>query len=173
MDSFHPNIHPPKMDPEKAPQTQMLTLTPTRRARPLTLGFLAVALCYLLYSHAPPQLFLPCHGSTTAASHAPLELQDTQVTPALEAADVSGVQVDLRGLGQGQAPLVMGAEKTRVPLEAHIMSKCPDAKVCLQELVLPAMQRVVEKVDFTLSFIGTYVSHLPPYPIPFLPLTSI
>lgn len=62
-----------------------------------------------------------------------------------------------------------------VPLEAHIMSKCPDARVCflllqvsrqrrgltkisaqdcLRDLVLPAMQRVHDKVDFTLSFIG-------------------
>lgn len=45
----------------------------------------------------------------------------------------------------------------KVPLEAHIMSKCPDAKDCLHDLVLPAMQRVHDKVDFKLSFIGTYV----------------
>lgn len=44
-----------------------------------------------------------------------------------------------------------------VPLEAHIMSKCPDAKDCLRDLVLPAMQKVHGKVNFTLSFIGTYV----------------
>lgn len=42
----------------------------------------------------------------------------------------------------------------KVPFEAHIMSKCPDAQYCLKELVLPAMQRVSPKVDFTLSFIG-------------------
>ncbi|CCT64125.1 uncharacterized protein FFUJ_04691 [Fusarium fujikuroi IMI 58289] len=58
-----------------------------------------------------------------------------------------------------------------VPLEAHIMSKCPDAKVnaypsmCkitnaqylqdgLELLVLPVMQRVHDKVNFTLSYIG-------------------
>lgn len=46
----------------------------------------------------------------------------------------------------------------RVPLEAHIMSKCPDARDCLRDLVLPAMQKVHDKVDFTLSFIGTCVS---------------
>ncbi|KAL1869854.1 hypothetical protein Daus18300_005314 [Diaporthe australafricana] len=45
--------------------------------------------------------------------------------------------------------------KALVPLEAHIMSKCPDAKDCLQQLVLPAMVRVFDKVNFTLSFIGT------------------
>jgi hypothetical protein len=45
--------------------------------------------------------------------------------------------------------------KELVPLEAHIMSKCPDAKICLKEMVLPAMQQVYDKVNFTLSFIGT------------------
>jgi metallophosphoesterase superfamily enzyme len=43
----------------------------------------------------------------------------------------------------------------KVSLEAHIMSKCPDAKACLQELVVPAMEKVSDKVDFNLSFIGT------------------
>lgn len=47
---------------------------------------------------------------------------------------------------------------TLVPLEAHIMSKCPDAKDCLEDLVVPAMEQVVDKVNFTLSFIGTYVT---------------
>ncbi|KJR80130.1 gamma interferon inducible lysosomal thiol reductase [Sporothrix schenckii 1099-18] len=41
-----------------------------------------------------------------------------------------------------------------VPLEAHIMSKCPDALDCLRDLVLPTMQQVVNKVNFTLSFVG-------------------
>ncbi|KAK3390316.1 hypothetical protein B0H63DRAFT_111046 [Podospora didyma] len=51
--------------------------------------------------------------------------------------------------------LPMVSEHPLVPLEAHIMSKCPDAKDCLKQLVLPAMQRVYDKVNFTLSFIGT------------------
>lgn len=50
--------------------------------------------------------------------------------------------------------LSVGSSGTKVALEAHIMSKCPDAKSCLEELVVPAMERVHEKVDFTLSFIG-------------------
>ena len=51
------------------------------------------------------------------------------------------------------------AEKnvTRVPLEAHIMSKCPDAQACLQQLVLPTMEIIHDKVDFRLSFIGRRV----------------
>ncbi|KAJ5587117.1 Gamma interferon inducible lysosomal thiol reductase GILT, partial [Penicillium hispanicum] len=44
--------------------------------------------------------------------------------------------------------------KTKIPLEAHIMSKCPDAQECLQDLVLPAMERISDKVDFQLSFIA-------------------
>ena len=48
------------------------------------------------------------------------------------------------------------ANKSRlVPLEAHIMSKCPDAKDCLRDLVVPTMEKVVNMVDFTVSFIGT------------------
>lgn len=47
----------------------------------------------------------------------------------------------------------------RVPLEAHIMSKCPDAKDCLHDMILPAMQNVSHKVDFKLSYIGTVTDH--------------
>lgn len=47
----------------------------------------------------------------------------------------------------------------RVPLEAHIMSKCLDSKDCLEHLVVPAMEKVYDKVDFKLSYIGTYVAH--------------
>jgi hypothetical protein len=47
-------------------------------------------------------------------------------------------------------------EETKlVPLEAHIMSKCPDAKDCLQQLVLPTMANVSDKINFTLSYIGS------------------
>jgi len=42
----------------------------------------------------------------------------------------------------------------RVPLEVHMMSKCPDAKDCLHDMILPAMQKVGRKVDFKLSYIG-------------------
>ncbi|KAL8285704.1 hypothetical protein RB597_002664 [Gaeumannomyces tritici] len=42
-----------------------------------------------------------------------------------------------------------------VQLEAHIMSKCPDARDCLKQMVLPVMERAYDKVNFTLSFIGT------------------
>ncbi|KAI1939510.1 hypothetical protein LOZ58_004059 [Ophidiomyces ophidiicola] len=45
-------------------------------------------------------------------------------------------------------------QPNRVPLEAHIMSICPDAKYCFQDLIVPAMEKVHDKVDFKLSFIG-------------------
>lgn len=49
---------------------------------------------------------------------------------------------------------------TRVPLEAHIMSKCPDAKDCLHDMILPAMVNVSHKVDFRLSYIvSTHLQH--------------
>ena len=51
----------------------------------------------------------------------------------------------------------------KVPLEAHIMSKCPDAKDCLKDLVVPAMEKIYDKVNFTLSYIGTYASPSQPY----------
>jgi hypothetical protein len=46
---------------------------------------------------------------------------------------------------------------TKVPLDVHIMSKCPDARDCLKKLILPAMANVSDKVDFRLSMIGKYV----------------
>ncbi|KAE8150592.1 hypothetical protein BDV25DRAFT_154097 [Aspergillus avenaceus] len=53
-----------------------------------------------------------------------------------------------------KAPIVVSSSR-KVPLEAHVMSKCPDAQDCLQQLVVPAMERVSEKVDFDLSFIAS------------------
>ena len=47
---------------------------------------------------------------------------------------------------------------TKVPLDVHIMSKCPDARACLQKLVVPTMAESSNKVSFRLSFIGN-VSH--------------
>lgn len=42
-----------------------------------------------------------------------------------------------------------------VDLEAHIMSQCPDAQDCIQQMIIPAMEQVAPLVNFTLSFIGT------------------
>ena len=53
------------------------------------------------------------------------------------------------------AQTLIGSNATNlVPLEAHIMTKCPDAKDCLVDLVVPAMEKISDKVNFTLSYIG-------------------
>lgn len=54
-------------------------------------------------------------------------------------------------------PILSEKNVTKVALEAHIMSKCPDAKACLQMLVVPAMEQISDKVDFRLSYIGRSV----------------
>ncbi|GKT93329.1 gamma interferon inducible lysosomal thiol reductase [Colletotrichum tofieldiae] len=57
------------------------------------------------------------------------------------------------GIAPEDAPVTVA--KDLVPLEAHIMSKCPDARDCLRDLVLPTMMKAQDKVNFTLSYIGT------------------
>ncbi|KAH0605593.1 uncharacterized protein H6S33_004815 [Morchella sextelata] len=61
----------------------------------------------------------------------------------------------------GQPPSALPGEhnnnnnnKTKVPLEIHIMSKCPDARDCVELLVAPALKNVSDIVDFRMSFIG-------------------
>jgi len=56
-----------------------------------------------------------------------------------------------KGLDIGPVP---NSKAELVPLEAHIMSKCPDARDCLQKLVVPSMIEISDKVNFTLSYIG-------------------
>ena len=57
--------------------------------------------------------------------------------------------------GRSQSTHAKANHTGLVPFEAHIMSKCPDAKICLEELVVPAMEQVVDMVDFRLSYIGS------------------
>lgn len=44
--------------------------------------------------------------------------------------------------------------ETKVPMDVHIMSKCPDARECMRKLVVPTMANVSDKVELRLSFIG-------------------
>lgn len=57
---------------------------------------------------------------------------------------------------------MLAATASKVPLEIFIMSKCPDARDCIEELVVPAMSNVSEKVDFRISYIGKYVLRTAP-----------
>ena len=63
-----------------------------------------------------------------------------------------GLQAQLPLKAETAAPSPKAVVK--VALEAHIMSKCPDARDCLRSLVVPTMEQVEDKVDFRLSFIG-------------------
>ena len=60
-----------------------------------------------------------------------------------------------RNFVQSTPVAVNDFNRTLVPLEAHIMSKCPDARDCLRDLVVPAMEQIADKVDFQLSYIGS------------------
>ncbi|CZS88744.1 uncharacterized protein RCO7_04486 [Rhynchosporium graminicola] len=122
----------------------MINRPSARRNRPFVAAFAAVGLCYLLWKTvSDPQVFrFPCHGQT-----------GPQVSMVDSVAAISDNAKDL-------------GEKKRVPLEAHIMSKCPDARDCLRDMVLPTMQQVIDKVNFTLSYIGTQVFYLPRFSFP-------
>lgn len=73
--------------------------------------------------------------------------------------DVPTTAVDGNAVPLAQRPnerhdLAFKNSSNKVPLEAHIMSKCPDARDCLRELVVPAMEQISGLVDFDLSFIA-------------------
>jgi hypothetical protein len=65
-----------------------------------------------------------------------------------------GSTTQRKNIGDGLHIIETNNKTRKVLLEAHIMSKCPDAKACLQELVVPAMEKISDKVDFELSYIG-------------------
>ncbi|KAJ5800172.1 uncharacterized protein N7518_002240 [Penicillium psychrosexuale] len=81
----------------------------------------------------------------------------TGIAPQTESyqAEVQQEYDDYLKLGHSAPDAHQTLEQTKIPLEAHIMSKCPDAQACLQKLVLPAMEKISDKVDFKLSFIAS------------------
>lgn len=120
---------------------------------------------------------LPRYGSDVRANHSDLRSNNTQppyrtrrgvrtltsialgfflivyfLPKCLRMSPSSHVNNPDRSIGQDDT------NSTLVPLEAHVMSKCPDARDCLVDLVVPAMERIVDKVDFTLSYIGGVAS---------------
>lgn len=62
---------------------------------------------------------------------------------------------DFQGVSDADTTSTSTKPGELVPLEAHIISKCPDTRDCLRELLLPAMIQVHDKVDFRLTYIGT------------------
>ncbi|KAH9220227.1 hypothetical protein DL95DRAFT_433406 [Leptodontidium sp. 2 PMI_412] len=129
-DTKYPDMHSEK----DGNSSTMLNRPSYRRHRPFAIAFAAVGLCYFLWTTvSSPQLFrYNCHGRTAGG----VAILDQST--AIPSGDVKALD-----------------EKKLVPLEAHIMSKCPDARDCLREMILPTMQRVLDKVNFTLSYIGT------------------
>ncbi|ETS82751.1 hypothetical protein PFICI_04627 [Pestalotiopsis fici W106-1] len=101
-----------------------------RRNRPLLNTIIIAVLLFLVYTFRP----FTGYGSVTVSFRTG-QTSSFHETDDSESATTSTV----KGL---------------VPLEAHIMSKCPDARDCLRDMVLPTMMRVNSKVNFTLSFIG-------------------
>ncbi len=92
LPTFGSDIKGPLMGNEK---DETLFIRKSRRSRPLAVGFVVVALGYLLWSFVPGVSWAHlCGNHSKAESWQPKTV-----------------------------------DKPLVPLEAHIMSKCPDAKV--------------------------------------------
>lgn len=104
-----------------------------RRHRPFVFIIFTAAALYGLYAFGSFSSF----ANTSPTSHTEAVVTPDRPTTSVDTThDVSPVTGSL------------------VPLEAHIISKCPDTRDCLRELLLPAMIQVHEKVNFTLTYIG-------------------
>ncbi|KAJ9193428.1 hypothetical protein DTO166G4_8698 [Paecilomyces variotii] len=116
----------------------------TRRDRTISRIFRRVltAVCFGLVIY----IFLSRFSTSRTHTHASSHNEELQA--------VSGKRPNGDHDTEEAFPLSSASSK-RVPLEAHIMSKCPDAQDCLQQLVVPAMERINDKVDFILSFIAS------------------
>ncbi|MCJ1277554.1 hypothetical protein MMC21_005367 [Puttea exsequens] len=118
-----------KLDPHYPPPSGIRR---GRSRRSILIYLTAIFLIFLILSWASPRLFAPLYNDPNLRIKIPQK--------ALQPTD--------------SAILTTPTNASLVPLEAHIMSKCPDAKTCLEELVVPAMEKVVDKVSFRLSYIG-------------------
>ncbi|KAL5337724.1 ankyrin repeats-domain-containing protein [Aspergillus crustosus] len=124
---------------EKHAEELPLTTRPStpRHSRPFPrlVKFLGFVSCLWLAFHWLPAAYFKlglstCNHHIQRHGESPFDGEKASVTPVL-------------------------ATTEKIPLEAHIMSKCPDARDCIRELVVPAMERVSDKVDFGLSFIAS------------------
>ncbi|KAJ5654248.1 hypothetical protein N7490_001251 [Penicillium lividum] len=133
-----------------APQTR------PRRAiflRRLFIVFCFLAGYYMLIRPRPTLCMSPaCAPCDTPGCLAPGQHKDHPTDLATQSNDHEQSERP----GMNQLPITSESnEQTRIPLEVHIMSKCPDAQGCLHKLVLPAMEQISDKVDFRLSFIAS------------------
>ncbi|KAI8679832.1 hypothetical protein NCS57_00262100 [Fusarium keratoplasticum] len=112
------------MDEKRASQRAMSPVRSVRRNRPAVIVFFVIASLYTFWLWHP---FSPIGLNLPNDVSQPV---DASVADTIHTTD------------------------RLVPLEAHIISKCPDTKDALRLLILPVMQRVHDKVNFTLSYIG-------------------
>ena len=61
-----------------------------------------------------------------------------------------------------QTPQDYTVQDVKVPLTLGVMSQCPDALLC-ESVIDRVLQRVWDKVDLSLSFIGRWVNKIHPY----------
>lgn len=116
---------------------------PTRRYRPLLILTLVAVLVFLFF-HSRPLYSVPARWEDVVPA------KEAAATAPLAPSVPTSVMVSVQTKEQDE----VHTKETLVPLEAHIMSKCPDARDCLRDLVLPTMMKVHDKVNFTLSFLG-------------------
>lgn len=142
------------------------------RLRPGRATFLRRLFCVVCFLYGYYLLIRPgaeecdlTHCTSTSALEKVLGPQATEIRhpppPADAAAIPTSILLDDHIISNvpKQNPLTHSpaaeVQTKKIRLEAHIMSKCPDAQVCLQELVVPAMEQISDKVDFQLSMIAT------------------
>ncbi|KAF3918433.1 hypothetical protein ABW21_db0201420 [Orbilia brochopaga] len=98
--------------------------------------------------------------SQALALLAPLLLTSQAVlaSPNVEAVHIGyGGSVEELSIVPNSAPATGAAGKAPVPVEMFVMSKCPDAKFCVANLVVPAMSRLSDagKMILKPTYIGT------------------
>jgi len=156
--SWQPTFEHTKMEKEKEwmskPEAVQKTASfPTRRLRP-TRRFIAVTLIAMIMLCNIQPLFRSLTIPSQDLDKASCRHRYPNLRPCAGLHE-SSVDSDFAGTHKIQHSAQDVKQKQElVPLEAHIMSKCPDAQDCLVDLIVPAMQRVSDKVNFTLSFIG-------------------
>ncbi|KFA78891.1 hypothetical protein S40288_05319 [Stachybotrys chartarum IBT 40288] len=122
------HLHPPAAPSSSAMDEKTSSnMTQVRRARPIVLVLLLLVFIYTLWQ------WPSTHPGITTTGHGGAVVSETSDT---------------------REPVGSSSGKKLVPLEAHIISKCPDTRDALRQLILPVMQQVLDKVDFQLSYIG-------------------
>ena len=151
-----------RSEKEKEPwATPKSKFSPSRKTVPwryaIVVGFLVCYYLLLRPAEAPctsPKCLESCDiDSCTATNHHGDTSDPLRMNQNMDE-DVLVAEAELQNPRQRPLSTITEDVEAKIPLEAHIMSKCPDAKDCLQKLILPAMEQISDKVDFNLSFIA-------------------